>query len=104
MKIEYKNNVFGVKIESPENEMFFNTDNIPKVKELFIDRLTSLFDDAFNDQQKTAKKVIITPYFYGHYYNCPFCNKELGTNFDDLRDVNFCSKCGQLLDWTNLRD
>lgn len=50
------------------------------------------------------RRVIAKKYFYGETYYCPHCNKDLGNNGDDLKDFNYCPKCGQMLDWNVVED
>lgn len=54
-----------------------------------------------NDKQD-VKKVIVKPYFYGENYYCPSCRKHLGDDCDDFKEVNYCSKCGQALEWDGI--
>lgn len=52
-----------------------------------------------NKPEIEKAKVIVKPYFYGLEFYCPSCNKHLGYDHDHMEDVNFCSKCGQPLEW-----
>ena len=55
---------------------------------------------TMNNKPEIEKaKVIVKPYFYGLEFYCPSCNKHLGYDHDTHEDVNFCSKCGQPLEW-----
>lgn len=41
-----------------------------------------------------------------HYYECPCCKRDLGISDDDIfvydePKPQYCSDCGQALDWTN---
>ena len=55
-----------------------------------------------NDKQN-KKKVVVEKYFCGEIYYCPSCQKHLGYDYNNFSDVNFCSKCGQQLEWHNLK-
>ena len=37
----------------------------------------------------------VVPYFYGETYYCPSCGRYIGSDSSNLKDVNFCSNCGQ---------
>ena len=39
--------------------------------------------------------LIIEEYFYGKIYYCPSCRKYISSDSHDLKDMNFCSNCGQ---------
>lgn len=52
------------------------------------------------NEKQVKKDVVAEQYFYGRIFYCPSCHKHLGANYDDLSDVNYCSKCGQLLSWS----
>lgn len=54
-----------------------------------------------NKKELEKEKVIVEPYFYGETYYCPSCHKCLGGDHNNMEDVNFCSKCGQPLEWDN---
>lgn len=54
-----------------------------------------------NEQRLEKEKVIVEKYFYGEIYRCPSCYKRLGADHEDMKDVNFCSKCGRALDWVD---
>ena len=38
---------------------------------------------------------IIEKYFYGEIYYCPSCRRYISSDSNDLKDMNFCSNCGQ---------
>ena len=38
---------------------------------------------------------IIEKYFYGEIYYCPSCRRYISGDSNDLKDMNFCSNCGQ---------
>ncbi len=45
--------------------------------------------------KQTPQNIAVESYFYGENYYCPSCNKHIGGSHNDLKDVNFCEKCGQ---------
>ena len=50
------------------------------------------------DKQVGKKPNMITENEIG-YYECPNCNKKIGTNIMVYKS-NYCQYCGQKLDWT----
>lgn len=54
-----------------------------------------------NEQIYEKKNVVVEKYFYGEKFYCPSCGKHLGSDYDDLNDMNYCQKCGQALEWDN---
>ena len=55
-----------------------------------------------NAYRLEEKKVIVEKYFYGKIYYCPSCRTWLGADHHNMANVNFCSKCGQALDWDDV--
>lgn len=55
------------------------------------------------DNKNEAKAVRVEPYFYGATFHCPSCGAQIGYDYDNLNDVNYCSKCGQLLSWDGIK-
>lgn len=50
-----------------------------------------------------AYKPTVNKYFYGEYYECYICGKRLGSSNDyELKDINYCSRCGNEIDWTGI--
>ena len=49
--------------------------------------------DAIDKQIGLTLNVV--PYFYGERYYCPSCGRYICSDKSDLKDVNFCSNCGQ---------
>ena len=44
-------------------------------------------------------KVVVEKYFYGENFYCPSCGQYLGGDYNGFENVNFCSKCGQALEF-----
>lgn len=45
--------------------------------------------------KQIAQDTIIDPYFYGENYHCPYCGKHIGSDYNNLKEVNYCDRCGQ---------
>lgn len=60
---------------------------------------------TMSNKELEKAKPIVKPYFYGLEYYCPSCNNYLGTygRYEDIEDLNFCSKCGQPLEWESFK-
>ena len=58
-------------------------------------------NEYVNEQIYKNNKVVVERYFYGKNFYCPSCGKRLGGDHNDFSDVNYCSKCGQALEWDN---
>lgn len=59
---------------------------------------------AINALEKQIPKKPIN--VENHYYECPCCKRDLGISDDDIfvydePKPQYCSNCGQALDWTN---
>lgn len=62
------------------------------------------FIKAFNKQ--IDKKVCVVEtvnYEVKYIYTCPNCNKYLTDNTQKCLSINYCSKCGQKLDWSEAK-
>lgn len=51
--------------------------------------------DTINKQ--VSMDIIVDPYFYGENYYCPHCGSYIGADHNNLKDVNYCNRCGQKL-------
>ena len=49
--------------------------------------------DAINKQ--VSMDIIVDPYFYGVNYHCPHCGNYIGADHNNLKDINYCNRCGQ---------
>jgi hypothetical protein len=54
VKVNYDNvlNVYSIKIEYPETEIHLSAENVVEAREIFIQHMAKLFDDAANDKLK----------------------------------------------------
>lgn len=54
MKIVYNNksDIYRIDLEYPETEICIKADNIAKVKDIFIDRMSWLFEETLREQLK----------------------------------------------------
>ena len=55
------------------------------------------------------KQIPKKPIDAGYYYMCPCCRYDLGVSDDDifiyeLSTPKYCSNCGCVLDWTEVKD
>lgn len=59
-------------------------------------RYTIAINNAISaiNKQKSIN-TIVDPYFYGENYQCPYCGKHIGSDYNNLKDINYCARCGQ---------
>lgn len=75
------------------------------IEEHLIDILTnenkdSRYTIAINNaisaiNKQVSMDVEVDPYFYGENYHCPHCRKHIGADYNNLKDLNYCNRCGQ---------
>lgn len=53
---------------------------------------------------ENAEEPIVDKYFYGEIYLCPSCKKEFCRSHDNYSELNFCSRCGQKINWNKLKN
>lgn len=58
-----------------------------------------MFYTMYGNQKDIKKKVVVEKYFYGKVFYCPSCGKHLGYDCTNIRDMNYCQKCGQALEF-----
>ena len=60
-------------------------------------------------KEALEKQIPKKPIDAGYYYMCPCCRYDLGVSDDDifiyeLSTPKYCSNCGCVLDWTEVKD
>lgn len=56
-----------------------------------------------NKPEIKKARPIAESYFYGYEFYCPSCKNHLGSDYDELEEINFCSRCGQPLEWEGFK-
>ena len=83
-----------------ENQTNWNQADLKKA----IASLSKQIQDLSKEIRSLSKQVPQKPksekYFYGTVYSCPRC----GVYTDNATNLNYCSRCGQALDWRECND
>lgn len=88
---------------------------VEKAIEYFNKRLLDAHGFPIDKEHtETAVKALykankLSPISYDkHYFKCPSCREDLGIDEDSIfvyeeTPPNFCGKCGQALDWSDIK-
>ena len=75
-------------------------------KEIFVEAYEKWIKNGavIEDARLEKEKVVVVEYLRGATFYCPKCHKYLGSIHNELRDVEFCYKCGQALDFGEYKE